>query len=208
MDEKKEVFICYAHEDELLRQSLETHLRVLQLQNFISVWHDRKISPGADWRKEINNALNRAHIILLLISPDFMALDYCYGIEMKRALQRHEQGAARVLPIILRPVHWQTTSLGKLQALPTDAKPVISSSWYSQDEAFYNIAEGIRTLIKEDWISKGWALYELKYYEEAITAFDQVIRLGSSNAEASEGKAKAVAAARAERIARQHEWHV
>jgi tetratricopeptide (TPR) repeat protein len=149
MDEKREVFICYAHEDESLRQNLEKHLRVLQRQNLITVWHDRKISPGTDWEQEINTALNHAHIILLLVSPDFMASDYCYGIEMQRAIQRHEQGTAKVLPIILRPVHWQTTPLGKLQALPADARPVVSSSWYTQDEAFYSVAEGVRTAIEE-----------------------------------------------------------
>jgi len=142
MDGKREVFICYAHEDEPLRQSLEKHLRVLQRQGLINVWHDHRISPGANWEQEIDISLNNAHIILLLVSPDFMASDYCYSIEMKRALQRHEQGLARVLPIIVRPVHWQTTPLGKLQALPTDARPVVSSSWYSQDEALYSVAEG------------------------------------------------------------------
>jgi hypothetical protein len=149
MDEKREIFICYAHEDEQLRQSLEKHLRVLQQQDLITVWHDRKIRPGADWEQEIDTALNHAHIVLLLVSPDFMASDYCYGTEMKRALQRHEQGLTRVLPIILRPVHWQTPPLRKLQALPTDARPVVSSSWHSQDDAFYDVAEGIRNAIKE-----------------------------------------------------------
>ena len=90
--------------------------------------------------------LNSAQIILLLVSPDFMASDYCYGVEMQRALERHEQKEARVIPIILRPVYWQIPFLQKLQALPLDAKPIVSSSWQYQDEAFLNVTKGIRTV--------------------------------------------------------------
>lgn len=96
--------------------------------------------------QEIKEQLNSAQIILLLVSPDFMASDYCYGVEMQRALERHEQKEAWVIPVILRPVYWQILSLHKLQALPLDAKPVVSSSWHSQDEAFLNVTEGIRTV--------------------------------------------------------------
>src|SRR5690348_4507212 len=121
------IFICYAHEDELLLNKLKTHLRVLQRQGLIDVWHDREISAGTEWEPEISQHLNIAHIILLLVSPDFMDSDYCYGIELERAMERHQSGEARVIPIILRPVHWTGASFGKLQVLPTDGKPVTSS---------------------------------------------------------------------------------
>src|SRR5436305_14218404 len=98
------VFISYAHEDELLRQQLDTHLSLLRRQELISDWHDRQILAGDDWRRDIDQHLETASIILLLISPDFLASDYCYEIEMQRALERHKLGEARVIPIILRPV--------------------------------------------------------------------------------------------------------
>ena len=91
------------------------------------------LSAGVEWEQEINQHLNNAQIILLLVSPDFMDSDYCYGVEMKRAIERHERKEARVIPIILRPVYWQGI-LGKLQALPTDGKPVIHRSWHSTEE--------------------------------------------------------------------------
>jgi hypothetical protein len=108
------------------------------------MWHDRDISAGAKWEEEIRANLDEAQIILLLISPDFMDSDYCYGVEMQRALERHDKKEVEVIPIILRPVSWQGGILGKLQALPTDAKPVMSSKWHNPDEAFFDIAEGIR----------------------------------------------------------------
>ena len=91
------------------------------------VWHDRRIAPGQEWAGEIDDALEHADVVLLLVSADFLASDYCYDKEMTRALTRHEQGSARVVPVILRPCDWQSSPFGKLQALPLDGKPVTST---------------------------------------------------------------------------------
>jgi hypothetical protein len=135
------IFFCYAHEDEALLNKLKISLRPLEKEGLIDVWHDRDISAGAEWEREINKYLNEANIILLLISADFMNSDYCYGKEMRRALEQHQCGEARAIPIILRPIRWRGI-LGHLQALPTEAKPV--STWGDWDDAFYDVAEGIR----------------------------------------------------------------
>ena len=129
------IFFCYAHEDEALLNKLKTHLRPLQRQGLIDIWHDRDISAGTDWELEISKHLNEAEVILLLVSPDFIDSDYCYSRELKRALERHVKGEANVIPIILRHLYWQGI-LGNLQALPTDAEPVTSSHWHTLDEAF------------------------------------------------------------------------
>src|SRR5579864_6768931 len=111
-----EIFCCYAHEDRQLLQELQMHLRMLQRRGLIDVWHDRDISAGTEWEQEISKHLNEADIILLLVSPDFMNSDYCYGIEMQRAIERYNSGEAWVIPIILRYVSWRGEPLGKLQA--------------------------------------------------------------------------------------------
>src|SRR5256714_10516842 len=143
-----EIFYSYAHEDEPWRIELEKHLALLRRLEVISNWHDRDISAGAEWGREIDKHLNTAQIILLLISPDFMASDYCYSIEMKQAIERHERGEAKVIPIILRPVYWQGAPFSKLQTLPTNAKPVASSKWRNWDEAFFDVAESIRKVVE------------------------------------------------------------
>ncbi|MBM4467864.1 MAG: toll/interleukin-1 receptor domain-containing protein [Chloroflexi bacterium] len=142
-----EIFYSYAREDEELRNELEKHLSILKRQGVLAGWHDRKISPGKEWKDEIDMHLNTARIILLLISADFMASDYCWGVEVERAMERHKAGEARVIPVILRPVDWKGAPFGKLQALPTDAEPV--TSWKNRDEAFVDIAQGIRAVVKE-----------------------------------------------------------
>src|SRR5436305_14472561 len=118
-----EIFICYAHEDEGAVKELLMHLGVLKRQGFLDVWYDREIRAGMEWGKEIDAHLTSANIILLLISQYFMNSDYCYGIEMLRAIERHERGEARVIPVLLRPVYYQKAPIAKLQALPTNRKP-------------------------------------------------------------------------------------
>ncbi len=143
------IFFSYAHEDAAYVDELVAHLSVLKRQGLIDTWRDRDIGAGTEWRQEIDKHLNTAQIILLLISQYFMASDYCYSNEMVQAMKRHDSGEARVIPVILRPVHWQGAPFGKLQALPTDGKPVTGSSWRSQDEAFFDVAEGIRKAVEK-----------------------------------------------------------
>ena len=142
------IFFCYAHEDEVLLEELKKHLRPLQRQKLIDVWYDRDIRAGSEWETEISQRLYAANIILLLVSPDFMDSDYCYGIEMKRAIERHERKEAHVIPVILRPIYWQGV-LGMLQALPKDATPVLHHTWHTLDHAFHDVAEGIRKIVEE-----------------------------------------------------------
>lgn len=175
------VFFCYAREDEPLLEKLKSHLRPLQRKGFIDVWYDRNISAGTEWEREIDKQLNMAQIILLLVSPNFIDSDYCYSVEMKYALERHERGEALVIPIILRQSYWQEEPFGKLQVLPTDAKPV--KSWQDLDEAFFNVADGMRKTIKEQFIKQGSAYYEAGRYEEALTTIKQSIQLDPHNAQ-------------------------
>ena len=142
------LFYSYAHEDEELRDQLDKHLRLLERQGLIASWHDREIRVGDDWASEIDAHLENAQIILLLISADFLVSDYRYGVEMRRALERHYAGEARVIPIILRPVDWEFEPLlNNLQVLPTDGKPVIT--WPSYDAAFTDIAKGLRQVVED-----------------------------------------------------------
>src|SRR5436305_1994824 len=157
MPQKVKVFISYACKDKNLRERLDSHLSSLKRQDYIDVWHDRDVGAGRDWKREIDVHLNDAQVILLLVSADFLASDYCYGIEMKRALERHELGEARVIPVILRPVYWEGMPFSHLQALPTAARPVTGPGWRNQDEAFADIVRGLRRAIaahrrKVDWI--------------------------------------------------------
>ncbi|MDQ2886316.1 MAG: toll/interleukin-1 receptor domain-containing protein [Chloroflexota bacterium] len=147
-----EVFISYSHKDSSFLSELQNHLVNLRKQKFISTWNDKDISPGTEWKKQIMDRLNSAQIILLLISSDFMASDFCYSVEMERAMQRHDADEARVLPIIVRPVDWKGAPFSKVQALPSEGKAV--TRWPTHDDAFLDVAQRIRDAI-EDLDAKG-----------------------------------------------------
>ena len=142
-----EVFISYSHKDEALRNALATHLRILEREGIVASWDDRKLSPGTEWDHQINSRLQTADIILLLVSADFIASDYCWDVEIAQALERHDRGEAHVIPVVLRPVDWRSVPFSKLQALPQNAKPVVT--WNAQDSAFVDIAKGIRTTARQ-----------------------------------------------------------
>lgn len=149
MDIKISIFYSYARQDKDLRDKLESHLALLQQGRSITGWHDRHIIGGQEWSREISKHLEAAQIILLLISDAFLSSDYCYGVEMTRALAKHKEGSACVIPIILRHVDWHDAPFGRLQALPTKGDPVIGGSWRNKDEAFADIAKNIRKIVEE-----------------------------------------------------------
>jgi hypothetical protein len=139
------VFFSYSHKDEPLRDRLEVHLAMLKRQGIIETWHDRRIVAGDEFHNRIGDELDRADAILLLVSPDFLASDYCYDVEVARAMQRHEAGAARVIPVVLRPCDWHSAPFGKLNAAPRDGKPI--STWPDLDEAFLDVVKAIKAAL-------------------------------------------------------------
>jgi hypothetical protein len=112
------VSFSYSHEDEVHRDELAKHLRQLEREGAIENWHDRKIEAGDDWKRTIDARLESADVILLLVSSDFLASEYCVDLELKRALERSEAGATIVIPVIVRACDWTHSSFAKLQALP------------------------------------------------------------------------------------------
>jgi hypothetical protein len=140
------LFFVYARKDRRLRNDVEDHLALLKREGLISAWYDRMISPGEEWRDQIDRHLEDADVILLLVSASFLVSDYCYETEMARAMERHYGDEARVIPVIVRPCQWKSAPFGKLQALPADGKPV--TLWSNRDAALLNIADGIRSAVE------------------------------------------------------------
>ncbi len=136
------VFFSYSHKDEALRDQIETQLSSLKRRGVIDVWHDRRIGPGEEFAAVIDHQIETDDIILLLVSADFIASDYCYEIEMKRALERHEAGEAIVIPVILRACDWHDEPFGKLNATPPDGKPI--TQYADRDQAFLEVAKAVK----------------------------------------------------------------
>lgn len=136
------VFFSYSHADEALRDQIEKQLATLKRQGVIETWHDRRIGAGENIHTSIDDHINTDDIILLLVSSDFLASDYCYDIEMQRAMERHETGEAIVIPVILRACDWHSAPFGKLNAVPRDGKPI--TQWTDIDDAMLQVAKAVR----------------------------------------------------------------
>ncbi len=144
----KKVFISYSHKDEEHREQLEVQLAMLKRNGLISIWHDRKILPGEEWKAQINENLESADIIIFLVSPDFLASDYCYDIEVNRAIAKQEEDrTSTIISIIIRPCDWTSTPFSKFQAVPTDGNPI--TLWSDTDSAWLDALKGITRFINE-----------------------------------------------------------
>jgi hypothetical protein len=141
------VFYSYAHRDEDCKDRLLTHLKLLERKGIIRGWHDRLITGGKEWKGEIDANLEDADVVLLLVSADFLASDYCYDVEMKRALERHNAGQACVVPIILQPCLWEHAPFATLQVLPKDGRPI--STYDVAEQAWAEVADGIARAVVE-----------------------------------------------------------
>jgi hypothetical protein len=141
------VFLSYSHKDDELCEQFLKHLSELKRQQLIEPWHDRRITPGAEWAGAIDAQLEAADIIILLVSADFLASEYRNDVEMKRALERSQSGEARIVPVILRPCDWEKSRFAGFQALPKGGKPVVD--WPTADHGFTDTAKGLRRLIAE-----------------------------------------------------------
>lgn len=142
----RRVFISYSHKDKEFAAQLSTSCAQLRRDGWIHLWSDAEILPGSDWSDEIHAALEQADLVVLLISPDFIQSDFCYGIEMRRALERHAAGQARVLPIIIRATDTAGAPFARLQMLPAEGKPV--AIWADRDSAWLDVARGLRRLLE------------------------------------------------------------
>ncbi len=140
------VFFSYSHADEEMRDQLEKHLTMLKRNGNISTFHDREILAGAEFGNEIDQNLIEAGIILLLVSPDFLASEYCYSIEMQTALKMHKENKAVVIPVILDHCDWRSAPFSSLMAVPNDAKPI--TEYANQNKAFDEITTEIRKVVQ------------------------------------------------------------
>jgi eukaryotic-like serine/threonine-protein kinase len=138
------VFLSYSQKDEALCQEFVVHLDVLQENGTLTAWHARKVGPGEDQRAAIDREMEAADIVLLLASADFLSSEYGRGAEVRRAVERHKEGAARVVPVVLRPCLWEEAAFGHLSPLPSGGQPV--TRWPDRDEAWLDVARGLRAL--------------------------------------------------------------
>lgn len=139
------IFISYSHKDKDFREELEVHLAPTKRRRHIDVWTDCNIVAGKDIDREILHKLDGADIVLLLVSPDFLASNYCCLVEMDRAMKRHEDGKAYVVPVILRHCNWSGEVFAGLRATPQDAKPI--TTWTHRDEAYLDVVQQVNKVL-------------------------------------------------------------
>jgi hypothetical protein len=142
-----EEFCVYAHKDAPLRNQLHGHFELARRQGLLIHHSDRDIDAGTPWRGVVDEYLESADIILLLISRHFFESDHAYDTEMKRALERHQNGEATVIPVILRLCVWTNAPFAALQALPPGGKPITTFS--DREKGFSQVVEAVEKIARD-----------------------------------------------------------
>ena len=172
-----QVFFSYAHKDRKRLVQLKEYLSPMQREGLICLWDDSDIAAGRQWNPDIEWRLNSAHLILMLISASFISSDYIYSHELPRAMDRHEKGDASVIPVIVRPVDWQSQRFKQLQVLPRDVKPI--TKWPSPDDGWEDVARGVRRAVGEFQsrviLETAPAASEMSFVGETREAYDRLV---------------------------------
>ncbi len=142
---KPKIFVSYSRKDVEYLNEFIVHLSGLERNDKIELWTDQEIVASTVWEKELKNRLESADIIIFLVSPDFIASDYIYDVEISKAIERHNKGEVAIVPVIIRPCDYSSTPLTKFQALPKNAEPI--SSWKLRDEAWMDVVNGLKRTI-------------------------------------------------------------
>ncbi len=137
------IFYSYSTADQTHQEALEKHLAILRQTGSIEEWHKRKISVGEHRDRRIKKELVKADIILLLLTPDFIASEYCYSTEMKFAIKAYEEGLAIVIPLLIRASSWQETPLAELQALPRKGANIYEKATAATSESHFDTLVGL-----------------------------------------------------------------
>ena len=141
------VFVSYARVDEPYRRRLEVHLAQLRRDGLVEVWSDQAVKAGSDWERDIQHRLTTADIVILLVTPDFVASHYCFDKELPEALRRHEEEGVRILPVHVKTVDLANLPFGKFQGLPADLRPIVA--WRRADDAWSQVARWVRRAAEE-----------------------------------------------------------
>ncbi|MCB0541024.1 MAG: TIR domain-containing protein, partial [Bacteroidetes bacterium] len=145
------LFISYSHKDEILVSEFITHLAPLKNNGILKEWYDRKIDSGEQFQDDIDNNLENANIICLMISNHFLSSKACLE-EKNIALELRSNKGIRVIPIILSACAWMVhKELSGLLAIPTDGKPITSfkdsnAGWLDAINWLINVCKSVSTI--------------------------------------------------------------
>lgn len=171
------LFIAYSRKDAKLLDELKMYLKPTIRKYNLKVWDDKEIDAGATWEQEIKNNLNSADIFLFLITANSLASDYFHNKELAHAIERHKKGEVNIIPIIMQPCDWTSSPFAEIQVLPQDGKPVFSSDWKYPPEAYSNIVNGIKKVLKQREVKRNNQLQEEKQKQQEIAAAKKAKKL-------------------------------
>lgn len=149
---KPMVFISYSHKDEEWKDRLVTHLGVLQQEDYLDLWDDRRIGAGEDWYQGIQKAMSVVSVAILLVSANFLTSKFIKSKEIPCLLERRKEEGLFIYPVIIRPCAWkQVKWLAQMNLRPKDARAISGGNDHQIDADLAEIAEEIAVIISQEF---------------------------------------------------------
>lgn len=142
---KINIFISSVGADEAFRQEIKKRITILGRNIDLEVLYESEIKAGDDWRKEIKECFSQSEIVLLLISPDYVASEFHYTEILEKTIQKVKSGGSRVVPVHVRSVSWNELPIEELLPVPKEKN---LSAWEDRDAAFLHVKEEIKNVIE------------------------------------------------------------
>jgi len=157
------VFIAYAHKDWIWEKKTSTQLRVLESCSNVDVWSDRSIGGGKNWLEEIEKAIGRAGVAILLISAEFLTSDFILRKEVPELLDRKMKEGLPIIPVLIHDCAWSRVPwLEKMQIRPNDAQPLAKYKKAQADSQLAVLTEEVAQLLEENITEASLAAGEVK----------------------------------------------
>ena len=153
---RKRAFVSYSRKDKSYLEDLQRHIKGYKhvdgensaIDAKMDMWDDTHIEVGRDWRQEIDTALTKARIAILLISADFFASDFIRENELPPLLEAAQKKEIRLLPILLGPSAFPLTPLAVYQAMNT--KHLMEMTQFEREAIWAKIAHDIYTIMNNE----------------------------------------------------------
>ncbi len=167
---RNEVFVSYSHTDAEYLARLKVHIRPFERSGTVTLWSDTKIKPGALWKREIAEALNRAAVAILLISADFLASDFVVENELPPLLRASEDEGVRIIPVIIKPCAFSNIpELSQFQAINTPEVPLIATTEVEQESLWHSVAREVKVALENSMNTRALSEIASKNSESKLT---------------------------------------
>jgi hypothetical protein len=110
----------------------------------LELWDDTRITLGTTWRQELEQALGRASVAILIVSADFLASDFIAENELPILLDRASRGGVRIMTIVAGHCLFSANQeLSRYQSVNPPDRPLEKMKKQEAEQMLLKVAQAV-----------------------------------------------------------------